>query len=1011
MKLSIRKKSIFLSLYFALVCAAVILCVSAIMPLRSDAAENTATRSPADLWSGTAGVTVQAAADLPTRMTQGYENHNEATHRYVEADDLADWQRNGVLISMESDQDVVEFRNIIDISTLTKDDRLIDIMPVASVNPIYSKDFSDLHITLTDADDPDVWFTMHLHAPDISDFSLKENFPSVSFMTVETCTGVNKGFQYGRTPGEFFDMGSMWHSWGFGLTFTMSGFYNSVRPGNVNWSTGVQSEGLTLEDMRALPYSLRYDTALNSVWTVLQDFTLREVLPLGMETMTGEKEVYKDGQYVREPVIDEPIMGYGKAFPGFKHNRVKLSIRVDALERSPAQFYVLNVAGHGMNGDAIVETEAPSILSRQNDEDLPVANIGMEYPFYDTEFYDFYDGIIPYEVYVKDVGESEFSAQPIQKFIPTKEGDVTFSYRATDLAGNLAEKLYTVRAQYAAPSIAIEVASSATYGVGERCVLPAATYTGGSGKLTTVERVVRLSDGKEIEIENGAFVPVLQGNYALVYSATDYLGRTAEKTVVIEVTDSRKPVYATELKMAKKLVSGERVKLPHLTAYDYTTTPGQRLNALTEITICGQGEFSNVSETNTDGIFMPTVEKFGERITVTYTTYLGDKDGDVKDVKTFEIDLVKPDYIWDYFLADENTAIGYNAEDESDNYVSFTANASGNAGVTFINPLPTNGFVLQFGAATGYTANSFDAFTVDLYDYDDASIRYTLKITYKDSGNANVEFDGEQSVMSGAFGSSDAVMRLSLSGGKVLDYGRNVVCDLGDNAFPSGRLWAEMSVSNATAGAGIYLRTIGAQTLRASYRNHQMQKFSYTVAPTIVVDDFDNEVQFGDRFVIPQAKAYDMFTLYTEAMYTLTDPAGNTVASGRVADGTDAYVFDRYGEYTLTFTAQNGAGRRRNLPYSLYVFDKTPPLIVYNGQTEMTVSVGSAVTFPEISVFDSVDTAPQYVVFVIERDGAYKNITADRTYTFGVKGTYSVRYIAYDADDNTATVDVRITVR
>lgn len=164
--------------------------------------------------------------------------------------------------------------------------------------------------------------------------------------------------------------------------------------------------------------------------------------------------------------------------------------------------------------------------------------------------------------------------------------------------------------------------------------------------------VTRLSDGREIEIENGAFVPMLAGEYIVTYAATDYIGRTAGKTVILEIGENDAPVYTGEFKMFKKLASGERVKLPMPKAYDYTTLPGQKLNAVTEITVTGQGDKSNVSETLTDGIFTPTIEKFGNKITVTYNTYLSGKPAEKAPVqKSYEVELIQPEYMWDYFIA------------------------------------------------------------------------------------------------------------------------------------------------------------------------------------------------------------------------------------------------------------------------------------------------------------------------------------------------------------------------
>lgn len=1008
MKTVIAKKKFAAAIVFAALLCAVAIAVLC-MPLFAKA-EGGSSRSPADLWSVGNGVTVQANKDLPSRMVSGWENHGTGGYREVTADDLDENQKNGVLFTVTGENQTIEFANTIDLSGFTKDDTIIEIMPVSS-NPVYSFDFSDLRVTLTDADDPTNWFTVHWSAGEIDNFDISNLFACVSSLLIETSTGVNTALQYGWVPGTPLDDttwgSSIWHQWGFGFTQLYSPMHNSVYP------SGDRGE-LQIADMRAMPCSFSFDVAKKHVWITKNDFTRLVALPIGEEEMTYVPAWTKDenGNVIRNTgteTVTETIMGYGKAFKGFKHNRAKLSIKVSGLQKESAQFYVTNVAGRGMNGDEIADDEMPSIHSPLDDEDLPIANVGMVYPFYEeVEFYDFYDGVLPYKVYVKEPNQSDFSAKPVSDYVPQKEGEYVFKYVSYDSSGNSNQKEYTVFAQYAANEIAINVTEpSGGYNVGQTVALPNATYSGGSGKLETEVTVTRLSDGKSISVENAAFVPVLSGEYAVTYSAVDFLGRGASKTVIVSVGNEKLPVYASELKMYKKLVSGERVKLPRLTAYDYSTLPGQKLSATTEIEIRGKDDFAGIKEISADGVFTPTVEKFGENIEIIYRTYCGnDKSGATE--RKFDAELIKPDYIWDYFIADDNTEIGYNADGE-DNFVSFAAKTNGNASVEFANSLPADEFELQFGT-TEENAEKFDSFKIVLKDYDDASKNYEFDIKNKDDKESLVSHDGESVSMSGAFG-GNGILQLSIRDGRVLDYGGNVLFDLGRDAFPSGRLWVALELNDAVSGALMRLQKIGSQLLRASYRGGQLQKFSYTVSPSIRVADFDNSVLFGGTFTVPYAEAYDMFTSYVETFYSLVDPDGNVLASNKPVNGTDSYKFDKYGEYTLTFTAQNGNGRKRNIPHTLYVFDKAAPFIEYGGAEEISAKTGEEVKFEQVKVIDAVDENPEYYLFVEEKDLSYKNITATHGYTFTRAGVYKVKYIAFDASDNTSVKEITVTVK
>ena len=968
------------------VCAAVCLSVVSVCAARSR--EVTAVRSPADLWTVGDSVTLQSNADLPSYMTEGYISEN-SEYRYVTADDFEDWQKNGVLFTVDNADDTVTYNNVIDLNGFTKEDRLIDIIPYSS-NRIIDLNYTGLDITFTDADNPNIWFTLQLFSYPLNDFSVSNPFAVVSHLKVKTNSGIDTAFRYGREEAYTLEQEiARMHPYN-GMEFGVGGFHNAVHPRGYNSSTGQQVAGLSVRDMQVMPFSLRYDAAEKQVWIMREDHRL----------------------YLALDLDQTEVVGQGREFAGFTEGRVKMSIQLKGILRNPASFYVLNVANHGMNGAAVVDREKPSVCSPRDDENLPKADIGTVYPFYDdVEFYDFYDGVLPYEVRVKSPDGDAFG-EPVTSFTPTEEGWYTLLYSATDSSGNRAEKEYRVFAQYAVEAVRIDVDTTAlpqNVCVGETVPLPPAEFSGGSGQLKTDVRVTRLCDGKTVAVENGAFVPQLTSDYAVQYTAVDFLGRTANASVIVAVGDTPKPIFASDFFFYEKLVDGESVRLPQPAVYDYHSTAGQRRNAVLEITARGVGDKANVVQRLENGIFTPTAETFGDTVEIVYKAYCTAYPEAAVE-RVFPVHIVKPDYLWDYFVV-QNATVGYNAADERDNYVSFTATEQGDVTIGFINSIPANGFAVQF-ETPDFVEGSFEAMEIELVDYENADSRVLLTVSYIDDTQSYVEYKGVRHVVTGGFGGGAGNLQyLQMQAEKILDYTRNEVCDLGGAFFPSGRLWATVRLKNAAPETVLRLITFGSQSLRAIYRGGALQKFSYTVAPSLTVADFDNVVSAGERFVVPAATAYDMFSLYVEATYTLTAPSGRVLAKDKPATGLDGYVLDEYGEYVLRYTVSNNGGRRRTVPYSVFVFDRQAPHIRYTGATEMTVSANSAVSFETVTVVDSVDPAPQYLLFVIDEYGMYRNITASHSYTFTRAGVYTVRYYAFDASDNSVMLDVRVTVQ
>jgi hypothetical protein len=71
-----------------------------------------------------------------------------------------------------------------------------------------------------------------------------------------------------------------------------------------------------------------------------------------------------------------------------------------------------------------------------------------------------------------------------------------------------------------------------------------------------------LSDGAFIEHDGKYFVPYLTGEYAIEYTLSDYVGNVLTTHLKRIVESDKTPVFASELTMYKKFISGVKVQLP-----------------------------------------------------------------------------------------------------------------------------------------------------------------------------------------------------------------------------------------------------------------------------------------------------------------------------------------------------------------------------------------------------------------------------------------------------------------
>lgn len=189
------------------------------------------------------------------------------------------------------------------------------------------------------------------------------------------------------------------------------------------------------------------------------------------------------------------------------------------------------------------------------------------------------------KIFVKEPNGESFIALENFAFDNVKYGVYVIRYEVTDdwlaigdavnnMGHNQNNTAYVERViYYAAERPEIEVngdVAEISY-IGVEVNLPVAVAKRGNENLETLLRVSFVTvfgESEEIELRNGAFTPVKEGVYSVVYYAIDDCGQTASKRYTMQViADSEKPVI--EVSFTQKTAHiGETVNLPAATATD-----------------------------------------------------------------------------------------------------------------------------------------------------------------------------------------------------------------------------------------------------------------------------------------------------------------------------------------------------------------------------------------------------------------------------------------------------------
>ncbi len=768
---------------------------------------------------------------------------------------------------------------------------------------------------------------------------------------------------------------------------------------------------------RHRPMKLRYDTTTNKV---------SFVGPAG-------------GMVYMQSFHNENQVGYGNAWWGFKTGRVNLSVTMRGFSAQKAQLMILSVCGQGMNSTALEDKASPVFSFGEEAKVIPSAQVGKNYPLYVAQSLDVVSGsITPVCTVVSPSGENVEIKDG--GFTPTKGGYYTLTYEATDVAGNMSRKTFKVFATSALNPITIEAErASGDFYVGNHIPVSEATAQGGSGMLDVTMDVVRVGGAERIIVEEGAFTPLLGGTYCVVYTATDYLGNTATKTLSYNVKQSEKIEKWTveSLTELKRLFDGVPVMFPQPVAYDYVSYVGNKLNAKYEIAVYDKQGTREVLE---GGIFTPDKEKYGDSVKVEYIIY-SNKDTTKENgyLHEYEVPLYAREadgtatgQVEDYFAYDKETfTTSYNPDNNSE-YIKFsTDQEAAEQSITFVNPVVANGFSLAFAFPAG--EQNWSSFTISLRDSVDSRIGFDMELTPRDATRMFLTSGGTKYSINGAGNTFDETtgeevpsktpLALTYKNGKIVDYTNALVFrpkinvdGKQFNGFTSNRVYVTFTFKNITGVSSLMLAQLCTQTLYADYNSKgEMKPFEDLIEPTIaLLSDVGNTHFINQTVEIPIALGYDVLTPYIPVYVTVKGPNGEKIYNKQLVAEGMTFELETRGKYTITYEAEDTGNPTRKV-YTIRTKDDAAPTVAVS-VTQLQGKVGEKMSLPTALVLDDVDQNPRLFIMIVTPKAKIIMLgesTAENvinSYTFKEVGKYYIRYYALDASYNVTLTDVPVVI-
>lgn len=674
---------------------------------------------------------------------------------------------------------------------------------------------------------------------------------------------------------------------------------------------------------------------------------------------------------------------------GFTDGKVRVSVKCIGAD---ANYVITDIFDADLTEKSFIDDVKPNILL-ETPETLPVSSVNAEYTIFPSTAFDLYSGSVPVESKVFFCyNDDEMISIPVVngKFQTQYQGNYKIIYSAKDFFGNYAETILDI--QTLAQTSNIQVTTMDEYGKGLQGIkinyIPA-TAEGGSGENIVTQDVFYQDGSQDFYIDEMGFIPNKVGNYRVVYTAKDYIGKqqTLEKVVVVE--QNIEPVFQSEITLQKFMIEGNSYILPDLYAIDYVT--GETIKAT--ITVSD----ANGEKILTDNMCVPNCKNTGDLIAVKYE--VKGKKGSAK--KTFEIPVYKVKYVEGdeeyidfskYFIKDPSVVSEYTLKG-----INLTADIGK---IEYINPVIAKELSLVFDISVGSR--------VRLYLHDSANYTDEFFVEFNTmSDRVVVNVNGEITADTNYFTNRENEIKFVLNTNEgFIKVGTKTFTPKSMPKIDSGFAYIGWDIlQNNTK-----LSVIKINTLDCNEKSKDRSK------PQIYYTRGKVNCSLGDIAQTAPVFCADLLDSYTTCTLTVTNPKGNIVTdiNGVKLENLGAnvaYEFrcDQYGIYTVTYSAKDSYGNRVSTNYLIRVWDSTPPTIS-KVNIPSSVTCGTTLEIPKANVSDAETSKAEGYVCVKSPKGVIEHIAGEK-YTFNQIGVYQVIYYAKDSNGNLQITSYKILVK
>ena len=728
----------------------------------------------------------------------------------------------------------------------------------------------------------------------------------------------------------------------------------------------------------------------------------------------AERQLYaKYGYGGRDMIIDldEPLFYEDNLWEGFTSNKVILSLYVEGLTASSANFFISDLYGADLSQNAFKDGVAPDIIVDCDEYEtnaLPKAYVGKSYNLFDATAIDNLEGAVDVST---QVYYNYYSGQRTQvaiidgAFVPKYAGTYTIVYTASDGIGNISRKTLDVTCKNGQTEMQIVLGNYAlTTDVRTETAVARYGVTGANGNCT-IEILARAKDGTEeivVDSQTRTFTPMHAGTYEIVYTASDYT-HTVTKSYELVVNRPALPVIEKCTDLPKYMIKGATYGINTVKAHDYSSSATKAFDA--EIYIKEDDESDETKYANAYQV------NASSSVTVIYKA----SNGNGTATAEYKIPVVDVKYgdatnveIKNYFQG-----VGFVSELKTDHalYVK-SYDGAVNAQLDFINSVDVNNFRLSFAIPDGYW--NFDSLNVVLKSVTDSSEQLT--ITFEKVGaQLRVFVNGYKGkVFSFDYTLGETIDLVYNKGENLLMVNGSYTYDLKTSRGVFDGFTGNLAEMNVAFGGVDGDVAIGINRLLT--QSFFVGSLDFNMPAILERQEVSFVGKINETITLFACDYFDLFDPNLTISFSAYGPDGETLMSvdGVLLENADPHkdyqiLLDAYGTYEVQYSAKDFAGNMNRYSYVVTVKDRIAPTVTLSDSYTTTCKKGDKVTVASVTAMDDTGTECSYYTIVVKPGGVVE--TFDETFVADAWGVYYVYYYVSDLEGNVTLLSYQVTAK